>query len=98
MSAFLIVRADVAEADRDGFDRWYETEHLPQAKAAFHAKSARRGWSDDGSHLALYEFADLASARAVVGSDEMRQLIAEFDRAWPAVQRSREVVEISQTL
>lgn len=98
MPALFIVRAEVAEDDRDAFDRWYETEHLPQARAAFRARSARRGWSDGGTHLAIYEFADPASARAVIGSDEMRALIVEFDRAWPAVRRSREVVEIRQTL
>ena len=29
MSAFLIVRAEVEEASREAFDRWYENEHLP---------------------------------------------------------------------
>ena len=35
MTAYFIVRAEVPEAERDAFDRWYETEHLPDAKTAF---------------------------------------------------------------
>ena len=101
MAAYLIVRAVVPEADRDEFDKWYETEHLPDAHRAFKALSARRGWSEQESntHLAFYEFPDLATANAVSASDEIKELIAEFDRCWQdRVQRSREVVEIAQLL
>ncbi len=101
MTAWLIVRAEVAEADREAFDRWYETEHLPQALAAFRALSASRGWSDvtPGVHLAFYEFAEVARARAVLVSDEMKAMVAEFDRTWQdRVRRTREVVEIRQQL
>lgn len=99
MTAYLIVRAEVAEADHDAFDRWYETEHLPDAHRAFGAQSSRRGWSDvtPGVHLAFYEFPDLAAARAVLDSDGIREMIAEFDRVWGRrVTRTREVVEIIQ--
>ena len=100
MTAWLIVRAEVAEADRDAFDRWYEAEHLPDARAAFDARSASRGWSDvdPGVHLAFYEFADLASARAALSGDALGRLIAKFDRNFPEVKRTREVVEIRQAL
>ncbi|MEM7044703.1 MAG: hypothetical protein AAF543_17985 [Pseudomonadota bacterium] len=101
MTAYLIVRADVAEADRDAFDHWYETEHLPDAKNAFRANAASRGWSDGtpGIHIAIYEFSDLASARAVISSDEIKALIAEFDRVWQGrIPRTREVVGITQTV
>jgi len=40
MTAYLIVRAEVAEADRAAFDHWYEAEHLPDAKAAFACRAA----------------------------------------------------------
>jgi hypothetical protein len=101
MTAWLIVRAEVPEADRADFDRWYGDEHLPDAKAAFRAISASRGWSDlDPSvHLAFYEFADLARARAVVGSAEMTATRAGFDRVWQdRVKRTREVVGITQAI
>ena len=101
MTAYLIVRAEVPEADRDRFDHWYETEHLPDAKRAFNALSAKRGWStlEPTSHLAFYEFPDMEAANAIAGSDEIKKLIAEFDRVWQGrVTRTRDVVEIAQSI
>lgn len=99
--ACLLVRAEVAEGDREAFDRWYEAEHLPDAVAAFGALAARRGWSDvtPGVHVAIYDFPDLARAREIVASAEMKAMVAEFDRAWgDRVRRTREIVAIAQTL
>ena len=44
-TAWLVVRAVVAEADRRDFDHWYRAEHLPDALQAFAAIRAWRGWS-----------------------------------------------------
>jgi len=104
MTALFIVRAEVAEADRAAFDRWYETEHLPDAMAAFAPVSARRGWSDvnPAIHMAIFEFESLSRAREVVGgdrSDRIKAMIAEFDRVWQGrVTRSREIVGIAQSI
>ena len=101
MTAYLIVRAEVSAADQDAFDHWYETEHLPDAKAAFNVQNAERGWSEteDNAHFAFYEFPDLAHAEAATGSDAITALIAEFDRVWEGrVTRSRNVVAIKQNL
>ncbi len=100
-TAYLMVRATVAQPDRDAFDRWYQTEHLPDAKTAFNALSASRGWVDDGAglHIAFYEFESLASAQAIVSSDALKSMVAEFDRVWQGrVSRTREVVEITQQI
>lgn len=102
MTACLIVRAEVAaDADRQPFDHWYATEHLRDAVAAFGARKAWRGWSkvDAGVHYAFYEFPTLAAVQAVMGSDALKGLIAEFDRVWgDRVTRTREVVEQAQSL
>ncbi|MGY9054734.1 MAG: hypothetical protein ACKVGZ_03855 [Alphaproteobacteria bacterium] len=101
MTAYLIVRAEVLEADRQAFDHWYETEHLPDAKACFGSRLAQRGWSDvtPGIHIALYQFEDLDQARALTTADGIAALIAEFDRVWEGrVHRTREVVGIAQIL
>ncbi len=101
MSALFIVRAAVDPSVRDAFDRWYRDEHLPDALKAFKAKRAWRGWSDmDASvHYAFYEFEDLARARAIPGSAEIKALIAEFDRVWGnKVTRTREIVDTAQAL
>ena len=100
MTAYFIVRAEVAEADRDAFDRWYETEHLPDAKTAFGCRAAFRGWSDvePGIHIAFYEFADAAAAKAATGEATLKPLIAEFNAKFPNVTRSRDIVEVKQRL
>ena len=104
MSALFIVRAEVADPDRADFDHWYETEHLPDAMAAFGTAKARRGWSelDPGVHIAVYEFDSLSRARDAVGddrADSIRELIAEFDRVWQGrVTRTRELLPIAQIL
>ena len=84
MTAYLIVRAEVEEASREIFDHWYETEHLPDALRDFKALSAMRGWSDvePAVHMAFYEFPDLAAADAASNSEEIKELIKEFDRHW----------------
>ena len=98
-SACLMVRAVLADAaDRPRLDRWYETEHLPDAVARFGAERGWRCWSrtDPAVHYAFYEFADLARAQAVLASPELQALVAEFDRAWgPRVTRTRDILEVA---
>ena len=102
MTAFFIVRAKVADAGlRGAFDRWYQDEHLPDALKAFGARRAWRGWSevDASMHIATYEFDDVARVRAIPGSDALKRLVAEFDRAWgDKVTRSRDIVQVIQAI
>ncbi len=102
MSALFIVRAQVADAAvTDDFDRWYQDEHLQEALKDFRARRAWRGWSevDPSVHYAFYEFDDVASVRAIQGSDALKRLAAEFDRVWgDKVKRSRDIVEVVQTI
>ena len=95
--AYLMVRAAVVDAaDRPGFDRWYEAEHLPDAVARFGAERGWQCWSrtDPAVHYAFHEFADVDRARSVLDSPELRALVAEFDRAWGArVARTRDILE-----
>ena len=98
MTAYLVVRAVVAEADRRDFDQWYRSEHLPDAVKAFAAQRGWRGWSrtDPSVHYAFYQFADVAAVEAINSSPEIRTLIAEFDRRWGTrVTRTREIIEIA---
>ena len=97
MSAYLVVRAVVAETDRRDFDHWYRTEHLPDAVKAFGAQRGWRAWSrtDPSVHYAFYQFPDVAAAEAVSTSPAIRALIAEFDARWGTrVQRAREIIEV----
>jgi hypothetical protein len=102
MTAYLVVRAVVADpADRAPFDHWYRTEHLPDARKAFSAVSAMRGWStvDSSVHTAYYRFNTLEDVQAINGSPAMKALIEEFDRAWDSrVVRTRDILAIADEL
>jgi hypothetical protein len=100
--ALLMVRAELADAiDRQAFDRWYETEHLPDALRTFGAGRAWRCWAEGepSAHYAFYQFADMRAAKAGLAADGMRRLIGEFDRAWGTrVRRTRDILELVQSL
>ncbi len=101
MTAYFIVRAEVDPAARDAFDKWYETEHLPDAVAALGAASASRGWSgvEENVHIAFYEFADMAAVKRMMASDALKGMIAEFSRHWDGkVTRTRDAVELIQKI
>ena len=79
----FVVRAEVpAESDRAPFDHWYATDHLPWAIKVFGAQRGWRCWSrsDPAVHYAFYEFADVAQAQALIDSDKIKPLVADFDR------------------
>jgi len=97
--AWLVVRATVANAaDRSAFDRWYSTEHMPDAAKAFRINRAWRGWSqnDPAVHCAYYQFESLDRLNAIMDGPEIAALIAEFDRCWGnKVVRAREVMSVA---
>jgi hypothetical protein len=98
-AAFFVVRATVADpAKRQAFDRWYAKEHLPDAVKAFGVKRAWRSWSvsDPAVHVASYEFTDQAALDRVVNGEEMKRLVADFNRAWPEVTRTREIFVLAE--
>jgi hypothetical protein len=100
--ALFMVRAQLTDpADRPAFDRWYETEHLPDALESFQAELAWRCWSDvdPAIHFAFYQFASAAAARAIAQSAGIRALTAEFDRVWGSrVIRTRDILRVTQVL
>jgi hypothetical protein len=101
-TALLMVRAELTDAtDRPAFDRWYETEHLPDALKAFQAARAWRCWSEiePSIHYAFYEFAGVEAAQTVLRSAGMRALVLEFDRAWgERVRRTRDILQMVQSV
>ncbi len=96
---FLTVRATVSDpAKRQAFDDWYHREHLPDAAKTFGAEKAWRFWSvtDPAVHLATYQFADLASLERATSGAEMKRMVADFDRAFPGVTRTREITTLAE--
>lgn len=100
-TALLIVRCEVNADLREEFDRWYQAEHLPDATAAFEARTATRYWSvtDDNVHFAIYGFDDPTHLERVMNGPVLAGQVAEFDRCWPeGVSRTREVLHLMQAL
>ena len=97
--AYFVVRATVADAaKRRAFDAWYRDEHLPDAAKAFGVKKARRFWSltDPSLHVAMYEFADQAALDRAMSGEALKTLVADFDRCWPEVTRTREMLVLAE--
>lgn len=97
-AAWLVVRATVANAaDRAGFDAWYHAEHLPDAMKAFGVATAWRGWNmqDPSVHAAHYRFETPEQLSTVLNGPAIQALIAEFDRCWPSVTRTRETFVVA---
>jgi hypothetical protein len=98
----FVVRAEVPDiADRAPFDHWYASDHLPWAIKTFGAQRGWRCWSrtDAAVHYAFYEFADVGEAQALLGSEKIKPLVADFDRVWGnRVSRGREILEIVQEM
>lgn len=98
-TTLFVVRATVVDASKRGaFDAWYQNEHIPDAVKAFGVKKARRFWSasDPSLHLAMYEFTDQAALERATGGDALKPLVAEFDRCWPGVTRTREILVLAE--
>jgi hypothetical protein len=98
-AAYFVVRATVADpAKRKAFDEWYRREHLPDAAKAFGVTKAWRFWSvnDPSLHQASYEFADQDALDRAMSGDSLKALVAEFDRCWPEVTRTREILALAE--
>jgi hypothetical protein len=98
-AAFFVVRATVADpAKRKAFDKWYQTEHLPDATKSFGVVKAWRFWSltDPSLHQATYQFRDEASLDRAMKGQDLKRLVADFNRDWPDVTRTRETFVLAE--
>jgi len=98
-AAFFVVRATVTDpAKRAAFDRWYQNEHLPGAAKSWGVKKAWRFWSltDPAVHQATYQFDDEASLERAMKGEDLKRLIADFNRDWPDVTRTRDTFVLAQ--
>jgi len=100
-AAVFVVRATVADpAKRQAFDAWYSREHLPDAVKSFGAVKAWRYWSatDPSLHQAMYQFPDKAVLDRAIEGPDMKRLVADFNRDWPDVTRTRDVLVLAEEL
>jgi hypothetical protein len=98
-AAFFVVRATVSDSTRrKAFDAWYQNEHLPDAAKSFGVKKAWRFWSlsDPAIHQATYQFADETSLDRAMKGEDLKRLVADFNRDWPDVTRTRELFVLAE--
>ena len=71
---------------------------MSDAVKTFGAIRAWRFWSlsDPAVHLAVYQFADQAALERATNGDDMKRLVADFNRDWPDVTRTREVFVLAE--
>ena len=96
---FFVVRATVSDpSKRQAFDTWYANEHMPDAVKTFGAEKAWRFWSvtDPALHQATYQFPDKASLDRATTGEDMKRLVADFNRDWPDVTRTREILVLAE--
>src|SRR5258707_1363786 len=92
-AAYFVVRATVSDpAKRAAFDRWYSKEHPPDAAKSFGVEKAWRFWSisDPSLHQATYQFADQAALDRAMNGDDLKRLVADFNRDWPDITRVKD--------
>jgi len=97
--AYFVVRATVKDASKRGaFDSWYQKEHLPDATKTWGVKRAWRAWSttEPSLHQATYEFADEASLDRAMKGEDLKRLVADFNRDWPSITRTRETFVLAE--
>jgi hypothetical protein len=98
-AAYFVVRATIADpARRKAFDTWYQNVHLPDAAKSFGVKKAWRFWSlsDPAIHQATYQFDDEASLDRAMKGEDLKRLVADFNRDWPEVTRTRDTLVLAQ--
>ena len=97
--ALLVVRSVLTDPSLRGrFEQWYQNDHLPWAIRVFGAEKAWRLWSETDAdvHCAVYRFADMEALRRGMSGDGFRELVADYDRTWPAgVTRTREILTMA---
>jgi hypothetical protein len=73
-------------------------EHLPDAVKSFGAEKAWRFWSlsDPSLHQASYQFADQAALDRAMDGEDLKRLIADFNRDWPDVTRTRDLMVLAE--
>ena len=101
MRVYLVVKSFIPQNLVQEFDKWYHQEHLPEAKKAFNAISAFRGWSIDSTnvHHAYYQFKNQLKANEVLEGENLKKMIDVYDKKWSKkITRTREVIKIFQKI
>ena len=79
----FVVKATIHKDREAAFNRWYDEEHVPQVLQWKGVVSARRYRAilgeDTYQYMAVYELVNEENFRALMASDHMKALRAEYD-------------------
>jgi hypothetical protein len=79
----FVVKATIRKDREEAFNRWYNEEHVPQVLQWKGVVSARRYRAilgeDTYQYMAVYELVSEANFRALMESEHMKALRAEYD-------------------
>jgi hypothetical protein len=97
-TAFVLVRSAVTNPDdRNAFDHWYHTDHIPLVFSKIaNVNHAWRFWSksDPAVHYTLSEFSNTSELQRATSSEAFKYIVAEYDRSWGSrVTRTRDILE-----
>lgn len=96
---YFVIPARVEPAIWEAFNRWYRDVHLIDASRRLGAANAFRLHRLDQAHchVAVYELEDVSRVESDEFQREVRQLVAEFNAAWPTgVERERMFFEVCE--
>ena len=67
---------------------------------SFGAVRAWRYWSvsDPSLHQAMYQFSDQAALDRAMEGPHLKRLVADFNRDWPDITRTREMLVLAEEL
>lgn len=88
-TVLFVVRASITPDKEGAFNRWYNTEHVPQLLQFKGAVSARRYKAimgeDRYQYLAVYEFENEETFQKFLKSDHLANLKKDYDAHFGAV-------------
>jgi len=70
----------------------------PTRRSRSASKKAWRFWSisDPSLHQATYQFADQSALDRAMNGDDLKRLVADFNRDWPDITRTRELLVLAE--
>jgi antibiotic biosynthesis monooxygenase (ABM) superfamily enzyme len=90
----LIIMASIAPEKEEAYNRWYNEDHLPKLLERFPGILSGRRYKivegeEEHRFMALYEFESYEALEAAMKSEQMKQLVREYDEAFGKGGRRR---------
>lgn len=83
----IIIMASIAPEKEEAFNRWYNEDHLPKVLERLPGVISGRRYKivegeENYQYMAMYEYASYEALEAAMKSDQVKQLVREYDEAF----------------